>query len=50
MTIEDLACKIGKSRPFTSAVVNGRIYAEPTVKLISDLLNVTDAYSSVTES
>lgn len=48
MDINDLALKIGKSRQFTSGVVNGRIYAEPTVKLISDLLNITDtAYLSV---
>ena len=46
--VSDLAERIGKSRQFTSGVVNGRIYAEPTVKQISDLLNITDtAYSSV---
>ncbi len=48
MNINDLAKKIGKTRQFTSGVVNGRIYAEPTVKLISDLLNIKDiAYQSV---
>jgi transcriptional regulator with XRE-family HTH domain len=48
MSINDLAEKLGKSRQFVSGVVNGRIYAEPTVKLISDLLNITDtAYQSV---
>lgn len=48
MTINDLAKELGKSRQYISAVVNGRTYAEPTVKEISDLLNITDtAYSSV---
>ena len=35
MTVVELAEKIGKSREYTSAVVNGRIYAEPVVKAIS---------------
>ena len=48
MSVNELAEKIGKSRQFTSGVVNGRIFAEPTVKEISDLLNITDtAYESV---
>lgn len=43
MNVKDLAIKIGKSRPFTSGVVNGRIYAEPTIKQISDVLNIEDS-------
>ena len=43
MTVDDLAKVIGKSREYTSAVVNGRIRAEPAIKLISDVLNISDA-------
>lgn len=42
MTVAELAGKIGKSREYTSAVVNGRIYAEPAIKEISDVLNIPD--------
>lgn len=42
MTVAELADKIGKSREYTSAVVNGRIYAEPVVKAISDVLNIPE--------
>lgn len=42
MSISQLAHAIGKSREYTSAVVNGRIYAEPAVKEISDVLNIPD--------
>ena len=47
MMIADLAKRIGKSREYTSAVVNGRIYAEPTMKQISDELNISDSFDSV---
>lgn len=47
MTIPELAEKIGKSREYTSAVVNGRMISEPTVKAISDELNIPEtAYTS----
>lgn len=47
MTVGDLAEKIGKTRQYTSAVVNGRIYSEPAVKEISDVLNIqVSAYST----
>ncbi len=46
-SIYDLAAKLGKSRQFVSGVVNGRIYSEPTVKEISDLLNIANTYESV---
>ena len=42
MEIWELAEKIGKGRQHVSAVINGRVYAEPTVKLISDALNIPD--------
>lgn len=42
MTVLELSEKIGKSREYTSAVVNGRIYSEPAVKAISDVLNIQE--------
>ncbi len=43
MTVDELAGAIGKSREYTSAVVNGRIIAEPAIKAISDVLNIPEA-------
>lgn len=43
MSIGELATMIGKSRVYVSAIVNGRIYAEPTIKEISDVLNIEEA-------
>lgn len=40
MTVAMLAESIGKSREFTSAVINGRYYSEPSVREISDVLNI----------
>lgn len=42
MSTGDLAKAIGRSREFTSAIVNGRQFSEPTMKLISDELNIPD--------
>ncbi len=42
MSVADLAKAIGKTRQYTSGIVNGRIYAEPAVKEISDYLNISD--------
>lgn len=42
MTVAELAKQIGKSREYTSAVVNGRIYSKPMIKAISDVLNITE--------
>lgn len=47
MSIAELAEKIGKSREYTSAVINGRIYAEPVVKEISDVLNIPETACSL---
>ncbi len=47
MTVSELAKAIGKSREYTSAVVNGRIYSEPAVKAISDVLNITETACSL---
>lgn len=43
MTVDELAAAIGRSREYTSAVVNGRIKAEPAIKAISDVLNIPEA-------
>lgn len=40
--VNDLAREIGKTREYTSAIINGRINAEPTIKLISDTLNIVE--------
>lgn len=42
MSVSQLAQTIGKSREYTSAVVNGRIYSEPAIKAISDVLNIPE--------
>ena len=47
LTVEELAKKIGKSREYTSAVINGRVYAEPMVKAISDVLNIPETACSL---
>lgn len=47
MTVADLAELVGYTREYTSAVVNGRIYSEPAVKVISDVLNVTETACSL---
>ena len=49
MSVADLAMKIGKTREYTSGVVNGRIYAEPIVKLISDDLNIPETACSLND-
>ena len=46
--IGDLAKAIGKSREYTSAVVNERVRAAPSAQAISDILNVPNtAYSNL---
>lgn len=47
MSITELAEAIGLTRQYTSGIVNGRIYAEPAVKLISDVLNIPDTACSL---
>lgn len=42
MSVEELASTIGKTREYTSAVVNGRIYSEAAVKEISDVLGIAE--------
>ncbi len=47
LTVEELAKKIGRSREYTSAVINGRAYSEPVVKVISDVLNIPETACSL---
>lgn len=42
MTVEELSNRVRRSRQFVSAIINGRQYSEPTVKIISDVLGVSD--------
>lgn len=46
LTVAELAAKVGRSREYTSAIVNGRIYSEPAIKDISDVLNIPDSVCS----
>ena len=50
MTVSELAGKIGRTREYTSAVVNGRVYAEPVVKAISDVLNISETARSLNDN
>lgn len=47
MTVSELAEGIGKTREYTSAIINGRVYSEPTVKEISDYLNIEESACSL---
>lgn len=47
MSVGELATKIDKTREYTSAVVNGRIYSEPAVKAISDVLNISETANTL---
>ncbi len=44
LTTTELADAIGKTREYTSAVINGRYYSRPAIKIISDYLNIPDEY------
>lgn len=39
----ELAMAIGNNRSYVSSVLNGRVFATPIRKKISDYLNITDA-------
>ena len=47
MTVAELARKVGLTREYTSAIVNGRMYSEPAIKAISDVLNITESACSL---
>lgn len=44
ITVPELAEAIGVTRQYASAIVNGRVIAEPVVKKISDYLGISDQY------
>ena len=47
MTVAELAEKVGLTREYTSAIVNGRSYSEAAVKAISDVLNIHETACSL---
>lgn len=47
MTVAELADKVGLTREYTSAIVNGRAYSEQAVKVISDVLNIEETACSL---
>ena len=40
--VGDLANAVNMTREYTSAVINGRVYSAPAVKIISDVLNIAE--------
>lgn len=42
LSVNEVAEKIGKTREYTSAILNGRVYSEGVVNDISDLLNISN--------
>lgn len=47
MTVAELATKVGLTREYTSAIVNGRVFSEPAIKAISDVLNIAETACSL---
>lgn len=47
MTVAELAMKVGLTREYTSAIINGRAFSEPAVKAISDVLNISETACSL---
>lgn len=47
MTVAELASKVGLTREYTSAIVNGRAFSEPAIKSISDVLNIAETACSL---
>lgn len=47
MTVAELSDKVGLTREYTSAIVNGRAYSEQAVKAISDVLNIEETACSL---
>ena len=44
ITVPELAQAIGVTRQYVSAIINGRVIAQPMVKKISDYLEISDQY------
>lgn len=47
MSVNELSKLIGRTREYTSAVINGRAYSEEMVKAISDELNIVETACSL---
>lgn len=47
MTVAELASKVGLTREYTSAIVNGRAFSEPAIKAIGDVLNIAETACSL---
>lgn len=45
--VGDLAEAVNMTREYTSAVINGRVYSAPAVKIISDTLNIEETACSL---
>lgn len=46
ITVPELASAVGMTRQYASAIVNGRVIAEPAIKKISDYLGISDQYDA----
>ena len=44
ISIEELAAKVGFSREYVSAILNGRVVSETAIDRISDELNISNDY------
>lgn len=40
LSVSDLAERTCRSRPYVSAIINGRVFAAPVNKMISDILDI----------
>lgn len=47
LTVNELSNLIGRSREYTSSVINGRAYSTPAVQAISDVLNIPETVNSL---
>lgn len=45
--VRDLAKEVNMTREYTSAVINGRVYSAPAIKIISDALNIEETDNSL---
>lgn len=43
ISVAELADNLGLTRPYTSSLLNGRVYSEPAIKKISDYLRIPDS-------
>lgn len=44
ITIPKLVEELGFTRQYISSIINGRVYAAPVIKKISDYLDISDNY------